>query len=353
MRNPCVLLLAALSLVVPTLGSATIQRTFVASNGVDTNACSIAAPCRSFGAAIGKTNAGGEVVVLDSAGYGPVTVAKPVSLIAPPGVYAGVTVFNGDGITIDAPGATVALRGLSINGQGGNLGIDVVQVATLHIENCVVSNMASNGIVLFAAGAKMAVFDTIVRDNAGTGIGVAADANVVLGRVRSEHNQSDGFFIAPSGGSASATVSDSLFAYNAANGISVAGVAGATALVQVERSNASNNGGAGIVAAGVLNGTVSVSIVRNGVSRNGGDGILIAGFGIHTAHISENTVHANGGYGIRTTSPSGSVSVDRNVANANMQFDIACNGQNLGSLVNNLADTIEEVNCSIVTFPAR
>ena len=34
--------------------------------------CSLATPCRTFNAAIGVVNAGGEVVILDTAGYGPV-----------------------------------------------------------------------------------------------------------------------------------------------------------------------------------------------------------------------------------------------------------------------------------------
>ena len=63
------------------------QRTFVASTGLDTNACSISAPCRSFGAAIAKTGSSGEVIVLDSAAYGPVTIDKSISLIAPAGIY--------------------------------------------------------------------------------------------------------------------------------------------------------------------------------------------------------------------------------------------------------------------------
>ena len=104
----------------PLAFAAGAQRAFVASNGNDAGPCSITAPCRGFTEAVSKTNAGGEVVVLDSAGYGAVTINKSISIIAPPGVYAGVSVLSGNGITVNAPGATVALRGLSINGQGGS-----------------------------------------------------------------------------------------------------------------------------------------------------------------------------------------------------------------------------------------
>jgi hypothetical protein len=71
------------------------QRTFVsAGSGSDANPCSRALPCRSFGTAIGQTDSGGEVVVLDSGGYGPVTVTQSVAIIAPPGVHAAVTAFS-------------------------------------------------------------------------------------------------------------------------------------------------------------------------------------------------------------------------------------------------------------------
>src|SRR5512133_3487665 len=72
--------------------AALAQRTFVASNGQDTNPCSITLPCRSFATAIGKTSANGEVIVLDSAGYGAVTITQSVTIAAPAGVYAGIFV---------------------------------------------------------------------------------------------------------------------------------------------------------------------------------------------------------------------------------------------------------------------
>ena len=65
---------------------ATAQRTFVASYGIDTHPCSRTQPCRSFGTALAQTNASGEIIVLDSAGYGTVTITKSVSIIAPEGV---------------------------------------------------------------------------------------------------------------------------------------------------------------------------------------------------------------------------------------------------------------------------
>ena len=65
------------------------QRTFVsAQTGNDANTannCSLTQPCRNFNAAIGVVNAGGEVVALDSGGYGATTISKAVTLTSPLG----------------------------------------------------------------------------------------------------------------------------------------------------------------------------------------------------------------------------------------------------------------------------
>ena len=70
--------------------AATAQRTFVASYGLTATTafnCSITKPCRAFSEGTGVTNSGGEVIVLDSAGYGPTRITKSVSIIAPAGVH--------------------------------------------------------------------------------------------------------------------------------------------------------------------------------------------------------------------------------------------------------------------------
>src|SRR5215469_6005800 len=134
-----------LVLMIISSASAQVQRTFVSALGSDSNPCSRTSPCRTFAQAIAATNPGGEVVVLDSAGFGPVTITKPVSITAPPGVYAGISVFSGDGIDINAgPTDTVILHGLTINNQGGTgSGIVFTAGGALHVENCVVNGFSS------------------------------------------------------------------------------------------------------------------------------------------------------------------------------------------------------------------
>src|SRR5436309_2080842 len=117
MKRVDVLFAAVCLIAVPAApGFAQSNRTFVSGSGNDTGntTCSRTSPCRSFGAAIGLTNAGGEMVVLDSAGYGPFTIGKAISISAE-GVEAAITATTTDAITINAgPSDVVNLRSLTI-----------------------------------------------------------------------------------------------------------------------------------------------------------------------------------------------------------------------------------------------
>ena len=78
---------AIFALSVPAV--AALQRTFVASTGSDSNPCSLPLPCRGFAIAVAAVAPAGEVIVLDSGGYGPVVITQSVSIIAPAGVVCG------------------------------------------------------------------------------------------------------------------------------------------------------------------------------------------------------------------------------------------------------------------------
>ena len=118
------------------------QRTFVASYGSDAWPCTLAQPCRGFQAAIDAVSPGGEVVALDSAGYGAMSISKAVSVIVPPGVHAGLSPTTGIPIPgypgqftvvlIDiADTDVVVLRGLNINHQGNLTGVQLRGLAKL------------------------------------------------------------------------------------------------------------------------------------------------------------------------------------------------------------------------------
>jgi hypothetical protein len=107
---------AALLTAVGTV-QAQANRTFVSGHGSDTNPCSLPAPCRSFAQALTQTSAGGEITVLDPAGYGAVTINKAVSIVNDGVGEAGVTVTSGVAITVNTGANDVVnLRGLTAAG---------------------------------------------------------------------------------------------------------------------------------------------------------------------------------------------------------------------------------------------
>jgi Right handed beta helix region len=147
-------------------------RTFVSPTGNDSAACSLAAPCRTFAAAYALTNAGGEIAVLGTAGYGTLTINKSISIVNGGGFEAGIAVpSGGTGITINAL-SSVSLRGLSIDGAGvGQTGIQVNAVGSLTVENCVIRHMTQTGIAFQPqSGGALTVSNSLVADNGGIGI---------------------------------------------------------------------------------------------------------------------------------------------------------------------------------------
>src|SRR5438132_10312026 len=131
------------SILIATSLFAQTNRSAVSLTGSDTATCTVPDPCRTFDVAISKTNPGGEVIVLSSAGYGPFTVNKSISIISPPAYHAALAPTSGDAITVNVDNAVVVLRGLTLNGSlGGNNGITFTgqMVASsntkLYVENC-------------------------------------------------------------------------------------------------------------------------------------------------------------------------------------------------------------------------
>jgi hypothetical protein len=163
----------SLAMFAPLTAFATVQRTFVSASGSDAQPCSVTLPCRSFAAAIAQTNAGGEVIVLDSGGYGSVTITKSVSIISPPGVYAGVSGLSAPGVTVNA-GSTdsVTLQGLFINYQGAALGVDFASGGALVLDRCTINGKFAKGVYVYGpTTAVVLIKDTHIVE-AGIGIQV-------------------------------------------------------------------------------------------------------------------------------------------------------------------------------------
>lgn len=137
-------------------------RTFVSGSGNDTNPCSRDAPCRSFATAINAADAGGEVIALDTAGYGPFAIGKSISIISPPGIIAAIsngvpvpsTYGNAAAVDINAgPSDRIVLRGLNVNMPAGDVsGVVIRSAGIVHIENAALKGAGT------ATGQARAIF---------------------------------------------------------------------------------------------------------------------------------------------------------------------------------------------------
>jgi hypothetical protein len=268
----------ATTLSAPQIAVATAQRTFVSTTGVDNPACSIATPCRSFGAAVTAANAGGEVIVLDSGGYGAVTITKAIAIIAPSGVYAGVSVLAGDGVTVTTSnvGDRVTLNGLTINNQGAaGSGIVYNGVGRLLVINTVVNGFSAAGSAGLnftpTASSNLRVENSEFRVNA-TGINIqppsGASTSAVLDKVIAVSSSGVGIYIQ---NQTVATLRDVQAISNGAAGVGTNTIAGSTLTVSVDNSELSNNN-YGITPGGDA-GTEIVSVQNCNIANNVTGGI--------------------------------------------------------------------------------
>jgi hypothetical protein len=332
MRNLCRIAFAAAAAAV-SLAAATAfaaqQRSFVASDGLDTNPCTRAAPCRSFGTAIGQTLAGGEVVVIDSAGYGPVAITGPISLIAPPGIYAGITVSSGVGINVAAGGSdVVVLQGLSINNIGtGTAGIVAASGLRVLIDRCSISGFVGGGAGISLTTAlftDLDVTDTLIRDNS-TGVQLSGPqflSQVTLSRVRLVSN---GTGVDASGGSLFLRLIDSTITGGSGDAIHVNPAAGKTVRYDVQRSEIIGNNIALNAAPFNAGSVVLGSIVDTLVSENGSFGLYANNAGATSTLYVSNCIIRYNGTGLRAQQP-GSTIVFRNNVIADNGFGIQAVG---------------------------
>jgi Right handed beta helix region len=274
-------------------------RVFVSATGNDSNPCTVALPCRSFAAAQIALTAGGEIDVLDPAGYGQVFITKALSIQGHG--FAGVSVGSAaDAITIDA-GATdkVSLRGLLIDGAAiGRNGILFRTGGTLDIQDTVIRNFTNDGI-LFQPSAASALFisDTRIVANAVFGIAIGipvVNPNAVITGVIDhaviEDNGNDGLLFQSGPKNVSVTISDSVISNNAGHGIVVAALATSPTDVMLRNSVVANNGLNGLFvnvsSAAVLRVTKS-TITRNAKGFFAQSGGIIESYGDN--NVDDNT----------------------------------------------------------------
>jgi hypothetical protein len=290
---------ATVALLFAAPASAQATRTWVSGVGDDANPCSRTAPCKTFAGAISKTATAGEINCLDPGGFGALTITKAITISCQAGT-AGVLVSGTNGITV-AAGATdvVYLSGLDFEGLNSSLsGVQVNTAGEVTIVNCIVRgfNTAGVNVAPSAGGVHVAVIDSIIADNPGTGIligptgtgsvrasvsgtkvtgnagdGVMSNATATSGSIKtsitateSAHNAGVGFAVFSAGADDETMVDNSAASDNnfgiAANG--------AGAIIRFGRTNLTSNS----TGAGQLSGGSAISYQNNNIDGNGAGG---------------------------------------------------------------------------------
>jgi hypothetical protein len=289
-RAFCFALLSVIGIVAGAPANAqngSLTRSFVSSAGLDTNACTIAAPCATFAVAYTKISANGIIAALDPGKYGPIAITGPVTING--NGWAAITApAAGNGITITAGSGNVTLTGLEIDGAGA----------------------AYNGIV-FNSGGKLIIGNCIVKDTVlgsngtettGTGIVIQPSAGTVEFTITNTTVTNNGdagiFYLPPSGSPSVSGVIDHLVATGNFSGILISEYnASGGSLNVVITSSILNNNNFGVQIGGVQQGneaTDTVTLDTDDISNNDYGLSIEDG----TAIVSNSVIVNNSTYGI-------------------------------------------------------
>ncbi len=151
---------------------------FVAASGKDTRIGSRSKPKRTFQAAHDAVAAGGQIIALDTADYGKLTITKSVDVLTSPGVRALIAVTGPDNaITVNAASTDVVnVRGLVLTGGGHTVnngsGILAPTIGTLIVQDTAMSDFVV-GVNCFADTNMQLDIDHVEVRNCAEGIVIA------------------------------------------------------------------------------------------------------------------------------------------------------------------------------------
>jgi hypothetical protein len=189
-------LLVLLALALPSSAFGQATRTWVSGVGDDVNPCSRTAPCKTFAGAISKTAAGGIIMALDDAGFGTLTITKPITVDG--GHHsAGILSSGGiNGMNININPATqpanfvnngrVVLKNLKFEGNTsipstggftpGLNGIRITNARLVKIYNSDIGFYSRSGISVEpdpGQSTKVVAKNNYIHDNGGNGVNLA------------------------------------------------------------------------------------------------------------------------------------------------------------------------------------
>jgi hypothetical protein len=285
----CVVFVVALS------ASAQPFRTYVSGNGSDSNpACAVTSPCRTLAQALSVVAAGGEVIALDTAGFGAnLTISKSVSILIPDGIYGAITTASGDAITISAGSSDVILiKGLNVVGNGTTgSGIVVSSGGFVSIDAVTIRGFSSGVGVQVLGGTDVFVARSTIRDGF-TGIFVnpsSAGHKSVVSDCTIENMGNEGI---ESTGSGNVLVRDTTVSHAALYAFHADGILSSTAELTLDHCLASYTSNYGVFAGsgGVVR-MARCTIIDNyyGIDNNGGTIYTWADNDVHGSTVADVT----------------------------------------------------------------
>jgi hypothetical protein len=303
LMRPITLLLSALVISLglclqAATAEAQFAQTWVSGAGDDANTCTRTSPCLTFEGAVNKTAAFGEINCLDSGPFGPLAIAKSLTIRCV-GVEGGAAAPGANGIIIAAATTDdVVLDGLDFEGGGPSAqsanGIDIESAASVTIRNCRIAGFAStfppNGagiLVVNSSDMELLVVDSVIENNAYAGIylrpGSSANLQATINRVQINNNK---FGVVADGtigtGKINGTVRDSTVGNNSQNGITASATIATNDTLVIDNVSIVDNGNNGLAASGSKAGFLVNSSTIYG---NGG--------GIHTANSASIVSYGN------------------------------------------------------------
>jgi hypothetical protein len=280
--------------------------TWVSGVGDDVNPCSRTAPCKTFAGAISKTATNGEIRCLDPAGYGAVTITKSITIECHE-ILASVLASGTTAVIINITNAadalkTVRLRNLILNGTGNSArsgihGVNILAASAVYLDDLRIDSFTQFGVrdARTNATGKLYIRNSIIRDNAGTGVGLLATGNPPLNTVIEDtHINGNNIGVGVAANNI-AMVARSVITGNVAAGVQ--SDPSATIGLSVDNSTISSNG-TGVIAGGGS----FVRLSNNNIAFNG------SGISGATTSFGNNRIYPNVG---TPPTPAGSDSPDK------------------------------------------
>jgi hypothetical protein len=277
---------------------AQLFRAYLASDGNDSNACTLVAPCRLLPAALTAVASGGEIWMLDSANYNTatVTIGKSVSILAVPGAVGSVVALGGPAVSIAASGLTIALRNLVIvpfPASGATFGVQMTEASALTIEGSLIANLPSDGMRVIGTG-KVEIANTIIRNNGGFAVWLQDGASGDISGAKLLNNAHGVLAYSTTAITTTATVSDTIISGGvfAADAVTIS--AGGATRIFVTRCTIQNTGYA-LDSETLGAGTALIAVSNSMITNNNyawyqsGAGSVIRTLGNN--HLTDNTTN--------------------------------------------------------------